>query len=295
MSDEGNGDLTTASAYPHRMRIVVLTSGGRAAPGFLRALAARGVVPEAVLVAVRSELAHCFHRPPGRARVAELPIALARSVVRRLRPRFRSEYRTGERLVVTSSLNSPRMIRALEQLVPDLVVLAGCTIITPEVIGVAKQGTVNSHPGLLPWVRGNGVVAHALLRGVPVGVTCHRVDKGIDTGPVLRRRLAPVTGSERSLAELEAAADRAAVELLVDVVESARATGTIAAGQPQRARYPLCRWLPRSERPAVDAAVAAGRARELFEEWRERAAQPGSLELFGDFGLGDGGSGSSTA
>ena len=190
--------------------------------------------------------------------------------------------------MVTTSLNSARMRRALRRLDPDLVVLTGCTIVAPEVIGIAKQGVINAHPGLLPWVRGNGVVAHALLRGVPVGVSCHRVDKGIDTGPVLRRRLVPVSGSERSLAELEVLADRAAVALLVDVVEEVRSTGFLPGGRAQPIRYPLCRWLGLAERREVDAAVAAGRARELFDDWRRRAAQPDSLELTEDSGLTEG-------
>jgi len=266
------------------MRIVVLTSGGRTAPQILRTLHRRGVVPEAVVVATYSRLSDCFHHPGGPQRVREIPLVPLRAIWRRLRPRFRSDLRLGRRLVVTSTLNSDQMRRDLARLAPDLLVLAGCRLITPAVIQTAAMGVVNVHPGLLPWLRNNGVVGNAIARGLPVGVTVHRVDPGIDTGPVIRRKLIAVSGTERTLETLETAADQAAADLLAQVVFDAQTTGVLPPGERQTSRFPLCHWLSAEKRRVVDQAVAAGRAAELFAEWLPKVA-PGSLELPPTLGL----------
>jgi methionyl-tRNA formyltransferase len=94
---------------------------------------------------------------------------------------------------------------------PDLLVLYGFNwILPPAVFRVPRFGTVNIHPSRLPRYRGPAPVHWAIRNGDPdIGVTIHRVDAGIDTGPVLaqaggvpldedvtreslRRRLAPV-------------------------------------------------------------------------------------------------------
>jgi phosphoribosylglycinamide formyltransferase-1 len=68
---------------------------------------------------------------------------------------------------------------------PDLVVLAGfMRVIAAET--VARFPMVNTHPSLLPSFPGAHAVADALAHGVKVsGVTVHRVDAGLDSGPIL--------------------------------------------------------------------------------------------------------------
>jgi phosphoribosylglycinamide formyltransferase-1 len=68
---------------------------------------------------------------------------------------------------------------------PDLVVLAGfMRLLAAET--VARFEMVNTHPSLLPSFPGAHAVADALAYGVKVsGVTVHRVDAGLDTGPIL--------------------------------------------------------------------------------------------------------------
>ncbi len=75
---------------------------------------------------------------------------------------------------------------------PDLVVLAGFM----RVIGartVAEFAMVNTHPSLLPAFPGAHAIADALAYGVKVsGVTVHRVDAGLDSGPILAQVAVPV-------------------------------------------------------------------------------------------------------
>ena len=240
------------------------------APLVLRAMRARGVRPAAVVVSVRGALAECFHAVEPRARVRELPLVPLRALWRRLRPRLRRELRVGAPLVVTGSLDSPRMRRDVARLEPDLLVLAGCGLLRPESLALARLGTINGHPGLLPWVRGNGVVGNALLRGVAVGATVHLVDAGIDTGPIVRRRLVRPGGGERTLREVETLADAVAADLLADVAWETSATGSVPPAIEQAERAPLCRWLSVAERGQADALVAAGRAVELYDAWSAR-------------------------
>ena len=51
---------------------------------------------------------------------------------------------------------------------------------------------LNSHPGLLPEMRGSASVAWSIYHDVPIGCTCHFIEEGIDTGPIVNRREIPV-------------------------------------------------------------------------------------------------------
>ena len=75
---------------------------------------------------------------------------------------------------------------------PDLLVLGGTRIIKPNILQVPRQSTVNSHPGLLPWLRGSASVGWALYKDMPQGATTHFVDPGIDTGDIILSRELPV-------------------------------------------------------------------------------------------------------
>ncbi len=77
---------------------------------------------------------------------------------------------------------------ALAECEPDLVVLAGfMRVLAPAV--VRRFRIVNTHPSLLPDFPGAHAVRDAIAAGVPTsGVTIHRVDEGVDTGPVLAQQ-----------------------------------------------------------------------------------------------------------
>ena len=82
--------------------------------------------------------------------------------------------------------------RALAGLVtsfrPDLVVSAGfMKVLGPAVLDAVR--VVNTHPALLPSFPGAHGVRDALAHGVKVtGCTCHWVDAGVDTGPIIDQR-----------------------------------------------------------------------------------------------------------
>lgn len=77
----------------------------------------------------------------------------------------------------------------------DLVVLAGyLVIIPPQLTQAYKNRIINIHPSLIPSFCGTGfyglkVHEAALKRGVKVtGATCHFVDEGTDTGPIILQK-----------------------------------------------------------------------------------------------------------
>lgn len=52
---------------------------------------------------------------------------------------------------------------------------------------------INLHFGELPWYRGSGTVSHAILNGdTTFGMTLHRIDLGVDTGPIYRIERFPI-------------------------------------------------------------------------------------------------------
>ena len=249
-------------------RLVVLTTGGDYGLHVLHELAHRGVPVAAAVIQADTEVAACFRRPGRLARVWTLPAALARSVHRRrlARGRARRLSTATERVVVTGRRNGARMRRDLRRLAPDVLLLAGVGVLDASLLAIPRLGTLNGHPALLPWVRGNGVVAHSILRGVAAGASCHWVDADIDRGPVVERRLLPV-GIGATLPSLEADAVRLAGSLLADVAASIAASGVAPSGTPQATRHPLCHWATPAERRAAELAVNAGEAVRLFERW----------------------------
>lgn len=81
----------------------------------------------------------------------------------------------------------------------DLVVLAGfLVVIPPQMIAEYRNRIINIHPSLIPSFCGTGyyglkVHEGVLARGVKVtGATCHFVDEGTDTGPIILQKAVEV-------------------------------------------------------------------------------------------------------
>jgi len=77
---------------------------------------------------------------------------------------------------------------------PDLVVCMGFPWrIPPEALAVPRLGWLNGHPSILPRHRGPVPVAWAIRAGdEEIGITFHRMDADLDTGPILAQRRYPV-------------------------------------------------------------------------------------------------------
>jgi methionyl-tRNA formyltransferase len=82
----------------------------------------------------------------------------------------------------------------LESTRPDLVVCTGFPWKVPaDALAVPRLGWINGHPSLLPHHRGPVPVAWAIRDGEEeLGMTFHRMDAELDTGPILAQKLVPL-------------------------------------------------------------------------------------------------------
>lgn len=91
------------------------------------------------------------------------------------------------------------LLDAVNQMQPDLIVLAGFLVTVPaRMIAAYENKIINIHPSLIPSFCGVGyyglkVHEGALARGVKIsGATVHFVDDGTDTGPIILQKAVEV-------------------------------------------------------------------------------------------------------
>lgn len=88
-----------------------------------------------------------------------------------------------------SSLKDPDFLEFLKNENFDIAIQGGTGILRDNVINSFKFGILNFHPGDLPEYRGCSAPEWQLYEGRLLICTCHLVDKGIDTGKVLTRKI----------------------------------------------------------------------------------------------------------
>lgn len=165
------------------------------------------------------------------------------------------------------ALNSKEMCAALESIKPDLIVLGGIGIISNEIIKIPKFGVLNGHPGLLPWLRGTGVVGRAIERQIAIGATCHFVDCKVDTGNIIERRLLPLSEKYYSLPELELEADKLASTMMVKLIEMIVRENKVPKSYEQTEKFVVCKWMTEEEKARLSKPLANLLPRYLFKKW----------------------------
>lgn len=107
-------------------------------------------------------------------------------------------------------------IRALE---PEIsVVVAFGQILPQEVLDLPPFGSVNIHASLLPELRGAAPVQWAIIRGHDTsGVTLMRMERGLDSGPILIQVPEPV-GVDESGTELAMRLSEIGAEAMVETL-----------------------------------------------------------------------------
>ena len=95
------------------------------------------------------------------------------------------------------------LLDTVDQFQADLLVLAGFLVVIPEMmIEAYRNRIINIHPSLIPAFCGTGyyglkVHEGVLNRGVKVtGATCHFVDEGTDTGPIILQKAVEVKNGD---------------------------------------------------------------------------------------------------
>ena len=121
------------------------------------------------------------------------------------------------------------LCRSLAGYRPDLVVVYGWNwIMPPRLLELPTHGVINIHPSMLPHYRGPNPVVAAIRNGEShIGLTIHRMDRGVDTGNILVQRDGIALAEDVDLAALRRD------ELLPTIAELLpEALAMVSSGEP---------------------------------------------------------------
>jgi len=203
-------------------------------------------------------------RPAGRGRgVAASPVkieALAR----------------GLDLLQPESLKTQLSRDALRALRPDLLVVVAYGLILPQsILDIPTQGCWNVHASLLPRWRGAAPIQRAIEAGdAETGVCLMKMEKGLDTGPVLLSQRTPIGPAETG-GQLHDRLATLGAQVLADGLGLLRA-GMRPVAQPQPdAGVTYAHKLDKAEARLDWAQPAAVLARKVraFNPWPMAEAQ----------------------
>jgi methionyl-tRNA formyltransferase len=185
-------------------------------------LLSRGLVPEMVIEEDSPRSA--YHRKLwlDRTQGRELAPSIAYQVKKYQLPYARVE-----------DLCSDQSEKIMRREKPDLTVVGGTRqIITKKIFSIAPYGTLISHPGLLPFIRGASGTAWSIYHDIQVAASCIIIDEQYDKGPVLETKIVPVYKGD----SYEEVCERhifACAELMADVVEKFKEKNGPIEGTPQ--------------------------------------------------------------
>lgn len=158
-----------------------------------------------------------------------------------------------------------RIAPLLASLRPDLVVCMGFPWKVPaDALAVPPLGWLNGHPSLLPRHRGPVPIAWAIRNGdADVGITFHRMDAELDTGPILAQASFPL-GEYAVPNEFYERMGPLVMETLVTALERL-AAGDEGTPQSEGGEYES--FLP-AEDAWLDSARPAEELHRLVWAWR---------------------------
>lgn len=98
-------------------------------------------------------------------------------------------------IIQPETLREKSVVAQLEALRPDVIIVAAFgQILRRNVLDMPAHGCINVHASLLPRWRGAAPVAAAIRAGdTETGVTLMKMDRGLDTGPMLRAKAISIT------------------------------------------------------------------------------------------------------
>ena len=162
-------------------------------------------------------------RPRGRSRRPQPPPVKAYAVEHGIGPVLQPE-----------TLRGRANREPILALAPDaLVVVAYGKILPGRLLDAPRLGAVNVHFSLLPRHRGASPVQHAILAGDrETGVTTMRMDRGLDTGPVLLAERVSI-GPREDAARLGARLAELGADLLLRTLDGLAAGTIVPRPQPE--------------------------------------------------------------
>ena len=133
-----------------------------------------------------------------------------------------------------TSLKDEAVCAQLRALQPDLLIVVAYGLILPQaVLDIPRFGVWNVHASLLPRWRGAAPIQRAIEAGdAQTGVCLMQMEKGLDTGPVLRRTATPILANDTGGSLHDRLATLGAT-LLHEGLQDLRATRAALPAEPQ--------------------------------------------------------------
>jgi len=172
-------------------------------------------------------------------------------------------------IIQPTRLREPEAMEQLRAWAPALIVVTAFgQILRQEVLDLPSHGCINVHASLLPRWRGASPIQAAILTGdAESGVTIMRMDKGLDTGPILSQRAIPIT-HEDTAATLSDKLSVLGANLLLETLPAYLAGELKRAPQPEVGvtSAPILKKSDGELDPALSADELARKVR-AFNPW----------------------------
>lgn len=125
----------------------------------------------------------------------------------------------GIELCHCSGINSSEAIQFVRNHEIDILINSGSELFRSGIIDAVRGGILNLHMGYLPTYRGMNALEWSVFYGQKPGVTAHFIDKGIDTGDILKFKELTVEPGDTIL-ELRQKSGRLNIELTLNVLDA---------------------------------------------------------------------------
>ncbi len=186
--DHLNGVLITDRAFPDLTSLAGLRIAFFGSPDHANAYLTALAATPAAIVGVVTET----DKPAGRSQLITSPPVKTHSEL------------LGLPVYQFDNLRQPETVDLLRKLKPDLAIVVAYGQIIPQVLlDIPKLGFLNIHYSLLPELRGPSPHQTAILTGQKeTGTTIFKLDKGLDTGPIISQKRLKIEPTDTSLSLL---------------------------------------------------------------------------------------------
>ncbi len=162
-------------------------------------------------------------------------------------------------------------IAKLKEQAPDLLIVAAYGKILPEsILKLPGFGAINIHASLLPNYRGPSPIQNALLNGEKkTGITLMLMDKGIDTGEIIKQQELAI-GNNETVIELSQRLSALSIKLILESIPLWIERKIKSTPQDEK-KATLCQLIERSD----GKIIWSDSAQSIYNRYRAFFAWPG--------------------
>jgi methionyl-tRNA formyltransferase len=133
-----------------------------------------------------------------------------------------------------------------------------------ETISMAGRAALNFHAGPLPEYGGWAFYSKAILENASeYGCTCHYMDEGFDTGPLLKVRRFPINALEETAYSLEQKAQNEMIQLFLDFCQMAEKNEELPLEEQDKSKM---RYMTQKEFEALKE-IPSGADQEIIDRY----------------------------